>query len=763
MCKGVLRQAMVLCLSLVCVAVNAYDAEIGGVYYDFSVSYGEKRAMVTSTSFQGGDYSGDVVIPSSIIYNGEEYTVVGIDANAFYNCSGLTSVQLPSTIRSFGSSAFSGCSSLRSITIPSALTTIYHSVFKGCTSLTSIFIPASVRIFDTTSLSGCTSLMRIDVDANNPYYTSVDGIVMTKDKTSIHTYPAGRSGVYTLPTYITKIYSSAFSGCSKLTGIVLHSNVTEIGSNAFEYCTGLVSVEIPSSVTRFGYGVFSRCTSLASVKLSPNTPALYGSTFLDCSSLTSVTLPASVQSVFFTDFSNCPSLREILVESGSSYLKSVDGVLYSRDGSVLIRMPGSREGTFVVPSDVGSIAQGAFATCKLLSNITLPESLTTIGASAFANCDGLTVMEIPQGVTDVGSYAFLRCKNLLKVTLPDNLEQLPSSLFDNCEALVDVNFPKALKTLGDNVFSGCKLLKRIEIPAGVTTFNKMPFSGMPALERVVSYIVEPFETFSVFDSSMSNVELSVPYGTRDKYLNLSEWNMFGNIIERQSTDLNEQGDTRQNDFSSQIDGDTNLQGNVINDVYFNIDVVNGDGYDTGQGALVLKTTLDGEQLNMVTESSMDEWTLSSAFCGFIFKIPAGKHYVGFDIATQGNVALGVKIGTSDIQTLRVSERSTVYITCEVSEPTFVYVFATPSEEDTHSGAKALNAQVPATTNSVLVYGFSISDQEPSVTAVANIDSATAETDSTEIYDLQGRRVTGREDGLARGLYIVNGKKILINK
>ena len=125
---------MVALCMLLSLHAKAYDAEINGIYYNLDTS--NKVATVTyggSTATSGTDkYTGDITIPSSVIYNGSTYTVTAIKDDAFYKCSGLKSVIIPNSVTSIGSFAFYDCSRLTSVTIPNSVTSIGESAFQGC-------------------------------------------------------------------------------------------------------------------------------------------------------------------------------------------------------------------------------------------------------------------------------------------------------------------------------------------------------------------------------------------------------------------------------------------------------------------------------------------------------------------------------------------------------------------------------------------------------------------------------------------------------
>ena len=153
-----------------------------------------------------------------------------LGSRAFYNCSGLTSLSLPSGITSIGWEAFSGCSGLTSLSLPSGITSMGNEAFSGCSGLTSLSLPSGITSIGWEAFSGCSGLTSLS-----------------------------------LPSGITSIGWEAFSGCSGLTSLSLPSGLTSIDFNAFSGCSGLTSLSLPSGITSIGGNAFSGCSGLTSI------------------------------------------------------------------------------------------------------------------------------------------------------------------------------------------------------------------------------------------------------------------------------------------------------------------------------------------------------------------------------------------------------------------------------------------------------------------------------------------------------------------
>ena len=290
----------------------AYDAQMGGIYCIFD----KTKKTATVTYYSSGNnyednknaYSGNVIIPATVNYNGETYDVIGIGNDAFHYCSGLTSVTIPNSVTSIGGSAFAACSGLTSITIPNSVTSIGKFAFYG-SGLTSITIPNSVNYIYENPFGNCKSLISIKVKAGNAIYDSRDNcnaLIHTQTNSLI-------SGCMNtiIPNNVKSIENEAFHGCSSLNSIAIPNSVTWIGNSAFEYCSGLTSITIPDGVTSIGNYAFEYCSSLTSVTIGYSVTSIGHSAFYGCKGLTSVMMVSSATNIGGTAFANCEKLKDL--------------------------------------------------------------------------------------------------------------------------------------------------------------------------------------------------------------------------------------------------------------------------------------------------------------------------------------------------------------------------------------------------------------------------------------------------------------------
>ncbi len=417
-------------------------------------TYGDlKYSVLDDGTVEITDYNGSaktVDVPEKI--NGKSVTSIG--NCAFRYCTSLKSITIPNSVMEIGSSAFSGCSSLKSITIPNSVTEIGVYAFKGCTSLTSITIPNSVTNIGDSTFWGCSSLTAIYVAVDNKNYTSVNGVLFSKDKTALICYPAGKTDKsYNITNSVTSIGDYAFNGCSSLTSVTIPNSVTEIGGSAFVGCASLKSITMPKSVTSIGDMAFYKCSSLTSITIPDSVTSIGSSAFSNCSKLRSITIPNSVTSIGAWAFNGCTGLTAINVAMKNQNYVSPDGVLYNKDKTTIICYPAGKKGNnYKIPDGVTEIGSIAFSGCSSLTSVTIPNSVTSIGSGAFNGCTSLTRVTIPNSVTKIGWNAFSGCTSLTSITIPNSVISIDWYAFRGCTSLKSITIPNSVTSIGKYAF-----------------------------------------------------------------------------------------------------------------------------------------------------------------------------------------------------------------------------------------------------------------------------------------------------------------------
>lgn len=283
--------------------------------------------------------------------------------------------ELESCIFSIGRYAFSGCKNLKKISIPVSVEIIGLAAFSG-SGIESIHLPANLKTISTAAFSGCTNLKSVE---------------FPEALTKIESRAFEKSGLVRmeLPDTVTTMGSDVFSECPNLEFVKLPRNLEVIEMSMFKKCAKLQSVVFPENVKVIGRWAFMWCDELQNFTLPESVETIGLQAFIDCESLTEVTIPANVTIIEQNSFSGCGKLRAIYVAEGNPAYQSVDGVLMTKDGTMVHTCPGAKEGTFVIPNGVTTIASLAFFDCQNLKRLVIPATLTTINERGFDFCDNL--------------------------------------------------------------------------------------------------------------------------------------------------------------------------------------------------------------------------------------------------------------------------------------------------------------------------------------------------------------------------------------
>lgn len=185
-----------------------------------------------------------------------------------------------------------------------------------------------------------------------------------------------------------------------------------------------------------------------------------------------VILGPGITGVNDTTFRGLEQLREIEVEESNPYLSATDGMLFSKDGSVLLYCPPAGPGAAcTVPEGTAEIGSAAFAGNTVIKKAVLPEGVTRIGIDAFAGCTALEEIALPEGTQFIGEGAFENCAALKTVSLPDSLATVGDRAFNGCASLSSVTIPAGLKKLGECAFRGCAGMTEFRVAEGNTVFS----------------------------------------------------------------------------------------------------------------------------------------------------------------------------------------------------------------------------------------------------------------------------------------------------
>lgn len=427
-------------------------SEIGGYAFFRCTSLSEidipsKLTSIEYAAFEGCRALEQILLPD---------TLTTLQPYAFSDCLSLKSINIPNCITNISMEAFSGCP-LETLYLPESVTRIDNSAFSGC-KLQTVDLPARIEYIGTNAFD-CSTLTEINVSEDNPYYSSENGILYDKNKTTLILYPSNHAQTsYIMPKTITEIPASSFSGRKNLLEVIIPEGVTTIQPSTFSECRSIRKIVLPSTISELSYRAFYNCEHLEEINI-----------------------PLGIQSIPDETFNGCASLKKI-----------------------------------EIPDTVKEIGYGAFSLCRTIESIIIPEGVTTINRNTFNWCLSLQDVVIPDSVTKIDTGAFQFCQMLKNITIPESVTEIASAAFQDCKSLETVVLPGNISTLGSKAFSGCTALNRIILPDSISSIGVDAFYGSPTILCVyrdsyaMQYAMENNVPYFIIHKTM-NPEIS--YGT----------------------------------------------------------------------------------------------------------------------------------------------------------------------------------------------------------------------------------------------------------
>ncbi len=362
-----------------------------------------------------------------------------IGKRSFSGCTALTSVIMPSGVKSVGDYAFSG-SGLTAAVLPATVLSVGRGAFKECTALEQVMVWDGLVKLGNSAFAGCTSLKQI-----------------------------------TLPDSVSEVGASAFKQCSNLRKAVLGQRITAVSDYMFQGCTSLSSVTLGTMIESIGTAAFNKCTSLREVVLPETLVSIGSEAFQSCMSLKNINIPEGVVDVgmnafFDTAFYN--SLRA--ANSESSF------VIY--DGSVLLGYYGE-DTELTVPEGVRIIGGAAFAANETIDIINLPSTVRCVSSYAFDNLWTMRYINGTENLEYIGVYAFWDCTSLKGLTIPGKVSTIREGTAFGCESLSFICICDGVQVIENEAFS-LSGLTAAEFPVSVNRIKSLAFAECDALSQV---------------------------------------------------------------------------------------------------------------------------------------------------------------------------------------------------------------------------------------------------------------------------------------
>lgn len=330
------------------------------------------------------------------------------------------------------------------------------------------------------------NLVSIDVDKNNPYYTSENGVLFNKNKTELVVYPACKNdSTHVVPSTVKTIGDYSFYTCNKLEKITIPNGVKKIPTSCFEKCKNLKSVVLPNSIIEISSYAFEDCENLTNITIPNNVKVINFRAFKNCTNLKSIYIPKTTTTLYNETFSNCTGLESINIDRNNKKYTSVSGVLFDKKKVTLIQYPSSKRATsFTVPNTVKTIESEAFSCSKYLKSVTIQNSVTDLGSDTFTYCVNLEKVTLPNSIKVIKNGVFSNCTKLKYINIPNSVKEIQYYAFSHCESLKSIVIPNSVTYIGQGTFQECSNLVTVTIPNSVSYIDYSCFFSDDKLKNI---------------------------------------------------------------------------------------------------------------------------------------------------------------------------------------------------------------------------------------------------------------------------------------
>jgi hypothetical protein len=371
------------------------------------------------------------------------YSITDIDDYAFYGCSDLTSVSIPSTVTIIGISAFENCTGLTNVIFER-----YQS--KRYTKLGENSFRNTIGI-NSTNYNCITIMLDNGYTEDNLLIANFDILALKQGK------------INNSNSAITYIGNNAFYGCSKLTNVIIPLTVTSIGISSFENCTGLTNIVLEKYGNLYGYTTLGQNSFYNTTSINDNNYNCLTTMYIN-----GYTKPNLLNAGFVAN--------TLDLATGGNTTISNSTITYITPGTSKIVLPNSV--TSILPSVLSTVKStltdflfptniqienidGLFQDCILLTNISIPPSVISIGANTFNGCIGLKNVTISSNVSTVDSSAFTGTSNV-SLVISSESDKISNDFLKNITQISETTISNGIKIIGARAFEGCTGLKTIK-------------------------------------------------------------------------------------------------------------------------------------------------------------------------------------------------------------------------------------------------------------------------------------------------------------